>query len=165
VPPAFGVDQRIVNGYLYVSPIPAPEDQIGERTEIFQRRASHYYENWEAIYDEWKAKVSQRLDTIKGLDFSPLPELEDEQVVFDHTGVSSGYRLIESFERLLLTMYETYQFHFELLNIGYVAYLTSFDFCKQAFAGITDQTIARMVGGLHVDLYPVAFRHGDVLRR
>ena len=62
---------------------------------------------------------------------------------------------------MVLIMYETYQFHFELLNIGYAAYLTFFGFCKQAFPDISDQTISRMVGGLHVDLY----RPDDELKR
>lgn len=161
MPPAYGVDQRVLNGYLYVSPVPAPEGDVAARAEIFGRRASHYYENWDEIYGEWKDKVLNRLQLLADLDFSPLPDLEDEQVVFDHVGTSSGYRLIESFDRMILTMYETYQFHFELLNIGYAAYLTFFGFCKQAFPDIPDQTISRMVGGLHVDLY----RPDDELKR
>ena len=58
-------------------------------------------------------------------------------------------------------MYETYQCHFELLNIGYAAYLTFFGMCKSAFPDITDQTISRMVGGLDVELY----RPDDELKR
>lgn len=161
MPPAYGVDQRLLNGYLYVSPVPAPEGDVAARAEIFGRRASHYYEHWDQIYDEWKDKVLARLQAVRDLDFSPLPDLEDERVVFDHEGTSSGYRLIESFDRMILTMYETYQFHFELLNIGYAAYLTFFGFCKEAFPDIPDQTISRMVGGLHVDLY----RPDDELKR
>lgn len=161
MPPAFGVDQRILNGYLYVTPVPAPPEQMEPRAEAFGRRAGHYYENWDAIYTKWKEKVLDRLERIRALDFSPLPDLEDESIVFDHVGASSGYKLIESFDRLVLTMYETYQFHFELLNIGYAAYLTFFQFCKQAFPEIPDQTISRMVGGLHVQLY----RPDDELKR
>ena len=161
MPPALGVDQRILNGYLYVTPVPAPPDEIAARAQEFERRASHYYERWDEIYEEWKAKVLDRLETIKGLDFGVLPELEDESTVFEHVGTSAGYRLIESFDRLVLTMYETYQFHFEMLNIGYAAYLTFFGFCKEAFPDIPDQTISRMVGGLQVDLY----RPDDELKR
>lgn len=161
MPPAFGVDQRVLNGYLYVSPVPAPPDQIAARAEEFQTRASHYYENWDAIYEEWKVKVMDRLTRIRELDMGPLPDLEDIEVVTSHRGTSSGYELIQRFETLVLTMYETYQFHFELLNIGYAAYLTFFGFCKEAFPDIPDQTISRMVGGLHVDLY----RPDDELKR
>src|SRR6266567_6104747 len=69
--------------------------------------------------------------------------------------------MIEDFSRLVNTMYETYQFHFELLNIGYAAYLTFFQFCKQAFPDISEQSISRMVGGLDVELY----RPDDELKR
>ena len=69
--------------------------------------------------------------------------------------------MIEDYSTLVNVMYETYQFHFELLNIGYAAYLTFFGFCKQAFPDISDQAISRMVGGLHVELY----RPDDELKR
>lgn len=161
MPPAFGVDQRVINGYLYISPVPAPEDQIPARAAEFGERAGHYYENWDAIYAEWKTKTVDRLETIRALEFKALPELEDRSVVFEHRGVSSGYRMLEDYTRLVNIMYETYQFHFELLNIGYAAYLTFFAFCKEAFPGIADQTISRMVGGLDVELY----RADDELKR
>ena len=161
MPPAFGVDQRILNGYLYVTPVPAPPESIPERAELFGRRGGHYYEHWDQIYAEWKEKVTAHLEEIKAIRFEPLPELEDESVVFDHLGYSSGYRMIEDFSKLVLTMYKTYQYHFELLNVGYAAYLTFFMFAKQAFGEITDQSISRMVGGLHVDLY----RPDDELKR
>jgi pyruvate, water dikinase len=161
MPPAHGVDQRIINGYVYVSPVPADPAQLQARAEIFQRRAGHYYDNWDAIYEEWKVKVTARLDEIRAMDFSPLPDIEDESVVFDHRGYSTGYKMIQDFQRLVVVMYETYQYHFEMLNLGYAAYLTFFGFCKEAFPNITDQAISRMVGGLHVDLY----RPDDELKR
>ncbi len=161
MPPAHGVDQRIINGYVYVSPVPADPAQLAARAELFGARAGHYYERWDEIYEEWKVKVTERLEEIRAIDFSKLPEIEDESVVLDHRGYSSGYRMIHDFSRLVDVMYETYQYHFEMLNIGYAAYLTFFGFCKEAFPNITDQAISRMVGGLHVDLY----RPDDELKR
>jgi pyruvate,water dikinase len=161
MPPAYGIDQRVVNGYLYISPIPAPAEDIEARAAAFGERAGHYYENWDAIYEEWKVKTVDRLDQMKAMRFAPLPDLEDSSVVLSHRGSSSGYQMIEDYSRMVLIMYETYQFHFELLNIGYAAYLTFFAFCKQSFPDISDQTISRMVGGLHVDLY----RPDDELKR
>jgi pyruvate,water dikinase len=52
-------------------------------------------------------------------------------------------------------------YHFEMLNLGYGAYLTFRDFCRQAFPGITDQTIARMVTGIDILL----FRPDDEVRK
>ena len=54
MPPAFGVDQRILNGRLYVTPVPAPAEDIAARAEEFGKRAGHYYERWDEIYAEWK---------------------------------------------------------------------------------------------------------------
>jgi len=161
MPPAFGVDQRILNGRLYVTPVAAPADEIAARAAEFATRASHYYENWDAIYDEWKVKVTAKLDEIRAIEFAPLPDLEPIETVEKHVGHSAGFRMVRDFERLVVTMYETYQYHFELLNIGYAAYLNFFQLCKTAFPGIGDQSIARMVGGLHADLY----RPDDELRR
>jgi pyruvate, water dikinase len=161
MPPAYGIDQRVVNGYLYISPIPAPAEDIESRAAEFGKRASHYYDNWESIYEEWKDKTVDRLEQMKAMRFARLPDLEDQSLIESHRGTSSGYQLIEDFSRMVLIMYETYQFHFELLNIGYAAYLTFFQFCKTAFPDISDQSISRMVGGLHVDLY----RPDDELKR
>ena len=51
--------------------------------------------------------------------------------------------------------------HFEFLNLGYAAYLDFFGFCKRAFPGIPDQSIARMVAGIEVDV----FRPDDELKK
>jgi pyruvate,water dikinase len=161
MPPAYGVDQRIVNGRLFITAVSAPPEDIPARAEEFSRRASHYYENWESIYAEWKVKVTAKLDEIRAIEFAPLPHLEPVETVEQHVGHSAGFRMVRDFERLVTTMYETYQYHFEMLNIGYAAYLNFFQLCKTAFPGIGDQSIARMVGGLQVDLY----RPDDELRR
>ena len=39
--------------------------------------------------------------------------------------------MIRDFNHLVTTMYETYQYHFELLNIGYAAYLTFFGMLQE----------------------------------
>ncbi|SMD26592.1 PEP-utilizing enzyme [Kibdelosporangium aridum] len=161
VPPALGLEQRILNGRLYVSPVAAPEADIPARAEEFAERAGHYYENWEAIYGEWKEKVLDRVNLVRSLNFQPLPEREPIETVTGHIGHSAGFRWERDFALMISTMYETYQWHFELLNIGYAAYLTFFQFCQQAFPGIGDQSVSRMVGGLHVELY----RPDDELKR
>jgi pyruvate, water dikinase len=39
VPPAYGVDFRILNGYVFLSPVPAPEADIEGRVPHFMERA------------------------------------------------------------------------------------------------------------------------------
>ena len=65
------------------------------------------------------------------------------------------------FNRTIELCYEAWQYHFEFLNLGYAAYLDFFGFCKQAFPGISDLGIAKMVQGIEVDL----FRPDDELRK
>jgi pyruvate,water dikinase len=50
--------------------------------------------------------------------------------------------------------------HTEMLMLGYGAYVVFFQFCKQAFPEISDQTAARMVAGIDVTMY----RPDDELR-
>ena len=50
--------------------------------------------------------------------------------------------------------------HTEFLMLGYGAYVVFFQFCKQAFPEISDQTVARMVAGIDVIMY----RPDDELR-
>ena len=45
VPPAMGIDHRIVNGYIYITPLPVSNpDDIPKRAEVFMKRAGYYYE-------------------------------------------------------------------------------------------------------------------------
>ena len=52
-------------------------------------------------------------------------------------------------------------YHFELVNLGYGAYLALYELCRRAFPDIADQTIAKMVAGIDV----VALRPDDELKR
>jgi pyruvate,water dikinase len=162
IPAALGIDHRIINGYLYVSPnaITDPE-QIAERASHFQQRAGHYYENWDTIYAEWVDKATDCIERLKKIEFTPLPEREDESAVFAHRGLYSSYDLLTRYSELLNNLFEMGSYHFEMLNLGYGAYLTFRDFCRQAFPGITDQTIARMVTGIDILL----FRPDDEVRK
>ncbi|MCX7935756.1 MAG: hypothetical protein N3A66_10925, partial [Planctomycetota bacterium] len=46
-PPVRGVDHRIINGYVYISPVPVKDGaEIGSRVPHFMERAGHYYKNW-----------------------------------------------------------------------------------------------------------------------
>jgi phosphohistidine swiveling domain-containing protein len=162
LPPALGVDQRVINGYLYASPIPVSDpNEIPKRAEIYRKRAGYYYQNWHEIYEQWKVKTTAKFEELKAIKFQPLPDLEDESLIFSHVGSSSGHKMIEQFNRMIMIMYETFQWHFELLNIGYAAYLTFFSFCREAFPQISDQTISLMVGGMKIDIY----RPDDELKR
>src|SRR5690349_6525127 len=51
VPPAMGIDYRVVNSYIYISVNPVTDPaKIGERAEFFQKRAGYYISNWDELY-------------------------------------------------------------------------------------------------------------------
>ena len=83
IPPACGLEHRILGGYLYVSPT-AIEDpkEIEERVVEFKKRAGYYYEHWDELYAKWVKKITAIIDETEALEVKDLPEpLEDEAVV------------------------------------------------------------------------------------
>jgi phosphohistidine swiveling domain-containing protein len=162
VPPALGIDQRVLNGYLYISAnaITDPE-VVGKRVDFFKKRAGYYYEHWNELYARWEKKATDTINELKAITVPDLPELEDERVVTEGRGVTSAYELIAAYDRCIENMYKMWQLHFEFLNLGYAAYLTFYGFCKQAFPDIPEQTVAKMVSGIDVLL----FRPDDELKR
>ncbi|MDT7873947.1 MAG: PEP-utilizing enzyme [Pyrobaculum sp.] len=156
VPPANGIPHRVVNGYLFISFVPVlDEKEIQKRLEYFQRRAGHYYQNWNEIYEKsWKPEAERIIKEMEALEFRDLPEFEDEKVVFDHLGYSpSAYHLVENWFKLMLLEQRLWWKHFEMLNLGYAAYLLFYQFMKQKFPDIPDQHIALMVAGIDVILF------------
>lgn len=161
VPPAGGIDHRIINGYLYISPNAVTDPEaVAARAQEFAVRAGHYYENWDAIYDQWLAKASDCIQRLRAISFEPLPDIEPIESVLEHRGTYSSYRLLTSYGALIENLFEMGSYHFEMLNLGYGAYLTFREFCQAAFPGITDQTIASMVSGIDIML----FRPDDEVR-
>src|SRR6267154_2002083 len=75
VPPTLGIDQRLVNGYLYVSPTTISDPaEIEARVPVFLERAGYYYENWDEIYDNWVAKAEDCIARLIAIELKPLPE-------------------------------------------------------------------------------------------
>lgn len=162
VPPAYGIDQRVINGYLYIRPVPVTEEEwINERAKHFSERATFYYENWDELFDKWKAKTENLILDMKHLEVPTLPRLEDKSVVTEALGVSSGYRLLEAYNRTIDSLLLAYQYHFEMLNLAYAAYLNLLTFCRQAFPGIKDETVVQMVAGAEI----LFFRPDDEIKK
>jgi pyruvate, water dikinase len=153
IPPADGVDFRVLYGYPYFSPVAVDPEKIEPRIPEFMKRAGHYFMNWDELYANWLVKVKENIDALDAIDFSPLPEIEDLEVVISGQGTGSGYRLQAEYHRFKDLSLRTWQYHFEFLNLGYAAYLDYFGFCKQAWPSIPDLAIARMVAGVEVDLF------------
>jgi pyruvate,water dikinase len=154
IPPANGIDYRVLNGVPYFSPVTIEDGPTIEgRVPHFMERAGHYFMNWNDLYAAWLVKVKQNIADMEAIDFGPLPEMEATDVVTSGRGEGSGWDLQEQYHRFKDLSLRVWQYHFEFLNLGYAAYLDFFGFCKAAFPGIPDLAIAKMVAGIEVDLF------------
>ena len=89
-----------------------------------------------------------------------LPEYEPDEVLFTDRKLSN-VELVEAYRHALHCAELMWQHHFEFLLLGYGAYLTFAEFCREALPDIPDQHISQMVAGVDVDL----FRPDEELRR
>jgi len=154
LPPAMGIDFRVLNGYIYISPTPVTDPQaIQERAKLFERRAGYYYANWSSIYDEWKQKLIREIEELKAIPFPSLPDVEDEKIVFERRGIGTSYDVLRSYHQVIESIYRVWQIHMEIVIIGFGAYLAFYDFCKRSFPEITDQEVTRMVGAIDVSMF------------
>ncbi len=162
VPPAMGVDYRIVNGYVYITVNPVTDPaKIGERAEYFQRRAGHYFANWDELYAGWRTKMENLIAELHAIEVSDLPEYEPDELVFENDRVASYVPLLEGYQRTLRLGELMWHHHFEFLLLGYGAYLTFSEFCRAQLPDIPEQHIAQMIAGIDVLL----FRPDAELRR
>jgi pyruvate,water dikinase len=162
VPTARGIDHRIVNGYVYISPNTVTDPaEIAARAEIFGPRAGHYFANWQTLYEQWVEKAKATREELESLRFEPLPDVEPLEAVQAGRDRGSVFELQASYHRLLENIAKIGHLHFEMLGLGYGAYVTFGEFCRQAFPDIRDQTIAQMVAGIDI----LMFRPDDELKR
>ncbi len=154
IPPALGIDHRIVNGYIYISPVPVADPaEIEKRVPLFMERAGYYYEHWDELYAKWQTKMEDLIKELEGIGIKDLPGMEDSSLVFEGVGLSSGYQLAKTYNHLIDCALRAWQYHFEFLNLGYAAYLPLTEFCHKAFPGIEDRTVTKMVAGIDVILF------------
>ena len=160
IPPANGIEFRIHNGFCYMSPVAVAPELIGDRVPHFMERAGYYFQNWNTLLENWKKKVLATIEEMDAINFEELPEMVDLEVVTSGAGIDPTAKMMADYDRLIQLAYQNWEYHFEFLNLGYVAYLDFFQFCKEAFPGIPDLAIAKMVMGVD----SVLFRPDDELK-
>ena len=161
LPASDGFIERVLNGRLYASVITVSDPaEMERRVPIFTRRASFYFENWAELFTKWKAKMEDCIAELRRIEVPELPDMEPDSVVTGATGVTAAYELLRAYDRAVENVFLAYQYHFEMHLCGYGAYLNLFQFCQQAFPGISQQTIASMVAGSDI----MMFRPGDELK-
>jgi pyruvate,water dikinase len=162
VPPSLGCEYRILNGYFYLSANSVTDEgALNHRAQLFAKRGGFYYDHWDDLYSAWRDKVDEATRELRSLEVPDLPEVEDESVVTTGRGFGSSHALLVAYDRLLEGMDRVWQYHFEFLNLGYGAYLGFYGLCRRAFPTLPDETIARMVSAIEVDV----LRPDDELRR
>lgn len=162
VPTSLGMELRILGGYVYLSPNSITDEvTIAERAELFTERGEHYYAHWAEVDAHWREKVQAEIRELEALAVPDLPDVEDKALVTDGRGIGSAHALLRAYDRMLEGFDRVGHYHFELVNLGYGAYLALYDLCRQSFPDISDQAIAKMVSGIDV----VAMRPDDELRR
>ncbi|GAB3132451.1 PEP-utilizing enzyme [Marisediminicola antarctica] len=161
IPPANGIEFRIHNGYCYMSPVAVPPEEIPARVEPFMERAGHYFANWDSLLEQWHGKVLGTIQDLESISFPALPDVVPLSDVTSGRGLDPTFDLLGNFDRLIQDCYRNWQYHFEFLNLGYVAYLDFFGFCKEVFPGIPDLAVAKMVQGVD----SVLFRPDDELKK
>ena len=161
-PTGLGIDYRVINGRVYITANTVTDpDKIGERLAVFQKRAGHYYENWNSFFGEWEQRMGALIREMNAITIPQLPEYEDDAVVFEKRGMAQNQQVRVAYHRTIELYSQMWHHHFEMLMLGYGAYVVFFQFCKQAFPEITDQTVARMVAGIDV----LMFRPDDELKK
>lgn len=161
VPTAKGIEFRVHLGYLYMSPVPVPQDEVAERVPEFQARISYYFQNWDRMLEDWKKKVRQTIADLDALEFKPLADIVPMEDIESGKAMDGSEVLLENYDKLISLTYQNWQYHFEFLNLGYIAYLDFFNYCKEIFPSIPDQSIATMVQGVDMEL----FRPDDELKQ
>lgn len=160
IPTANGIEYRIHNGYVFMSPVAVAPEDIEARVPQFLQRAGHYFQNWESLLQNWHVKLRETIGQIEALEFTALPDAIDIDDVLSGKGTGPATELLAAYDSLIALAYKAWQYHFEFLNLGYVAYLDLFMFCKEVFPRIPDQAIATMVQGVDMEL----FRPDDELK-
>ncbi len=156
IPPAQGIAQRMVGPYMYICAIPPPpEEIIGEKAALFEKRVFYVFEHYDELWDKWLYKfrtLGEEMAAVKVP--QELPKFVAEaEVLPAPTGCYVSYDLIESFDTLVKQMFKGWQYHFEMLNLTYLAYLMFADVSRKLFPGISESAIGKMVAGAYVSMF------------
>ena len=156
IPPAQGIAQRMVGCYMYICAIaPPPEEIIKEKAGHFEKRAFYVFEHYDELWEKWLDKfkaLGKEMEAVK------IPEelpkfVPEDQVLPAPKGYYASYDLLEAFNTLVSQMFKGWQYHFEMLNLTYLAYLMFADVARKLFPGISESVIGKMVAGAYVSMF------------
>lgn len=156
IPPAQGVAQRMVGCYLYICAVnPPPDELIAEKAAHFEKRVFYVFEHYDELWDKWLTKFQALGNEMKALQVpSEMPKfVPEDQVLPAPVGYYVSYDVIETFDKIVNMMFKAWQYHFEMLNLTYLAYLMFGDVARKLFPGISESAIGKMVAGAYVSMF------------
>jgi len=68
-------------------------------------------------------------------------------------GITPGAEVMENFNTIISMIFKSWQYHFQYLNLAYLAYLMFVDTAGKLFPGIKESTIGKMVAGAEVSMF------------
>ena len=156
IPQAQGIAQRMLGCYMYICAIePPPENVIGEKAELFGKRVFPVFENYEKLWDEWLPRfqaLGRELEAVKVPE--ELPRYVPDMDFGSHIPpVTAAQELMEAFNNVVNIMYRGWQYHFNYLNLSYLAYLMFVEAAQKVFPGISLSAIGKMVAGAEVSMF------------
>jgi pyruvate,water dikinase len=155
IPPAQGIAQRMLGCYMYITAVePPPPEIIGQKAELFGKRVPFVFQNYGKLWEQWIHKFQELGKDLEGI---KVPEFRkfvpDEEVMPIVRGTTEAYDLIASFNDAISLIFKAWQYHFEYLNLTYLAYLMFDGTAKKLFPGIKESTIGKMVAGAEVSMF------------
>jgi pyruvate,water dikinase len=156
IPPAQGIAQRMVGCYMYICAVtPPPPEIIKEKAGYFGKRVFYVFEHYDELWEKWLNKFQKLGREMAALKVpEELPKyVPEEQVLPAPRGYYASYELIEAFNTLVSQMFKGWQYHFEMLNLTYLAYLMFADVARKLFPGISESAIGKMVAGAYVSMF------------
>jgi pyruvate,water dikinase len=156
IPPAQGIAQRMVGPYMYICAInPPPGNIIQEKAGYFEKRVFYIFEHYDELWDKWLTKFRALGEEMKAIKIpEELPNyVPEDQVLPAPSGCYVSYDLMEAFDKLVYNMIKGWQYHFEMLNLTYLAYLMFADVTRKLFPGISESAIGKMVAGAYVSMF------------
>jgi pyruvate,water dikinase len=156
IPPSQGICQRMLGCYMYICAIePPPEAVQGEKAQRFGQRVFPVFANYEKLWDEWLPRfqaLGRELEAVKVPE--ELPRFTPDIDFGSHVPpVTAAQELMEAFNDVVNIMYRGWQYHFNYLNLSYLAYLMFVDVAQKVFPGISLSAIGKMVAGAEVSMF------------
>jgi pyruvate,water dikinase len=156
IPAAQGVSQRMIGCYMFIAPVaPPPENIIGEKAVHFQKRVFYVFDHYDELWGMWLKKfkaLGEEMNCIKVP--QEFPKFEPDETIFpDPKGYYTSYELMDAWDRLVNMMIKGWQYHFQYLNLAYLAYLMFTDTCRKLSPGISESTIGKLVAGAYVQMF------------